>query len=61
MKLRVNFFDLSKYRDLMDSNEYLQKVLIPVSGEWVIETDDIREIERLLKSKRIKYSIQGKI
>lgn len=61
MKLRVNFFDLSKYRDLMDSNEYLQKVLIPVSGEWVIETDDIREIERLLKSKRIRYSIQGKI
>lgn len=61
MKLRVNFFDLSKYRDLMDSNEYLQKVLIPVSGEWVIETDDTREIERLLKSKRIKYSIQGKI
>ena len=61
MKLRVNFFDLSKYRDLMDSNEYLQKVLIPVSGEWVIETDDTREIERLLKSKRIRYSIQGKI
>ncbi len=61
MKLRVNFFDLSKYRDLMDSNEYLQKVLIPVSGEWVIETDDTREIERLLKSKRIRYSIHGKI
>ena len=38
---------------------YLQKVLVHVNGEWVIETEDTREIERLLKSKRIRYSIKN--
>lgn len=58
MKLRVNFFDLKKYLELLESNEYLQKVLVAVRGEWVIETEDTREIERLLNSNRIRYSIQ---
>ncbi len=59
MKLRINFFDLLKFDELLDGNSYLQKVLVPVNGEWVIETEDTREIERLLKSKRIRYSIKN--
>lgn len=58
MKLRVNFFDIVKLTKLIDSNEYLEKVLTPSRGEWLIETEDTREIERLLKSNRIRYSIK---
>lgn len=58
MRLRVNFFDIVKITKLIDSNEYLQRVLTAVSGEWIIESKDTREIERLLKSNRIRYSIK---
>lgn len=59
MKLRINFFDLLKFDELLDGNSYLQKVLVHVNGEWVIEAEDTREIERLLKGKRIRYSIKN--
>lgn len=59
MKLRINFFDLLKFDELLDGNSYLQEVLVHVNGEWVIEAEDTREIERLLKGKRIRYSIKN--
>lgn len=58
MKLTINFFDALKFEELRDSNEYLTNVLTPVDGAWFIETNDTREIERLLKKNRIRYNIK---
>ena len=58
MKLYVRFGSLSKFQDLFDSSEYLQKVLSQTrSNVYYIETDDTSGIVRLLKSRNINYKI----
>lgn len=58
MKLYIRFESLSKFQDLFDSNEYLRKVLSQTrSNVYYIETDDMSEIVRLLKSRNINYKI----
>ncbi len=58
MKLYVRFGSLSKFQDLFDSSEYLQKVLSQTrSNVYYIETDNHTEIVRLLKSRIINYKI----
>jgi hypothetical protein len=58
MKLYIRFGSLSKFQDLFDSSEYLQKVLSQTrSNVYFIETDDTSEIVRLLKSRNINYKI----
>ena len=58
MKLYIRFGSLSKFQDLFDSSEYLQKVLSQTrSNVYYIETDDHTEIVRLLKSRNINYKI----
>ena len=58
MKLYIRFGSLVKFQALFDSNEYLQKVLTQTkSNMYFIETDDLREINRLLKSRNINYKI----
>lgn len=52
-------FSLSRFLDLYDKNEYLQKVLIPVGGNsYSVETDDTTEIRRLFVANRIKYTTE---
>lgn len=58
MKLSISFFDIVKFDKLRDNNEYLKKVIVFANGYWYIETDDTREIERLLEKNSIKYSIK---
>ena len=61
MKLYIRWGSLGKFQDLFDSNEYLRKVLSQTrSNVYYIETDDLEEIERLLKSRRINFEISGK-
>lgn len=61
MKLYIRFGSLAKFQDLFDSNEYLQSVLSQTrSNVYFIETDDAKEIERLLKSRNIKFDISDK-
>lgn len=58
MKLYIRFGSLAKFQKLFDENEYLQKVLSPTnSNVFFIETDDLTEIVRLLKSRNINYKI----
>lgn len=62
--LYIRFNSLSKFQDIFDSNEFLQKILSPTdSNVYFIETDDIeklRELERVLNKNRIKYNINTK-
>lgn len=59
MKLYVNLFSLDEFLTLYSDNEYLQKVLIHNDGNvYIIDTNDLVEIERLLNSRRIKYKIK---
>ena len=61
MKLYIRFGSLSKFQDLYDENKYLQKVLSQTtSNVYLIETDNIEEIERLLKSRKINFEIAEK-
>lgn len=61
MKLYIRFGSLARFQDLYDSSEYLQKVLSPTrSNVYFIETDDTSEIDRLLKSRNINYTISDK-
>lgn len=61
MKLYIRFGSLGRFQDLFDSSEYLQKVLSQTrSNIYFIDTDDVREIERLLKSRNIKFDISDK-
>lgn len=61
MKLYIRFGSLSKFQDLFDSSEYLQKVLSQTrSNVYHIETDDTSEIVRLLKGRNIKFDISDK-
>ena len=61
MKLYIRFGSLAKFQDLFDSSEYLQLVLSQTrSNVYYIDTDDVREIERLLKGRNIKFDISDK-
>lgn len=61
MKLYIRFGSLARFQDLYDSNEYLQSVLSQTrSNIYFIDTDDVKEIERLLKSRNIKFDISDK-
>ena len=60
MKITVNPFDIRKLDKLMEDNEFVRMVLEPVDGYWFVETennDQLRELKRLLNSKRIRYTI----
>lgn len=56
--LSVNMFDARKLENLIDNNEYLQRVLEFNNGRWYINTDEFSEIERLLNKNRIRYKIK---
>lgn len=61
MKLYIRFGSLSKFQDLYDSSEYLQKVLSQTrSNVYYIDTNDVREIERMLKGRNVKFDISDK-
>lgn len=61
MKLYIRFGSLARFQNLYDGSEYLQTVLAPTrSNVYLIETDDTREIRRLLKSRNINYEISDK-
>ena len=61
MKLYIRFGSLAKFQELYDSSEYLQKVLSQTrSNIYYIDTDDVKEIERLLKGRSIKFDISDK-
>jgi hypothetical protein len=61
MKLYIRFGSLARFQDLYDSSEYLQKVLSQTrSNIYYIDTNDIREIERLLKGRNVNYAISDK-
>lgn len=61
MKLYIRFGSLHRFQALFDSNEYLQKVLSQTkSNVYFIETDEMSEIRRLLKSRNINYEISDK-
>ena len=60
MKLYIRFISLRKFLELFDNNLYLRRVLRQTdSNVYLIETDDLTEIERLLKERRIKYKIEN--
>jgi len=60
MKLYIRFGSLAKFQELYDSNEYLIDVLEPTNyNVYCIETDDLTEIERLLKGRSINYAIKN--
>ncbi len=59
MELYIKFGSLSKFQDLFDDNEYLRKVLRPTNyNVYYIETNNIKEIIRLLESNGINYKIK---
>ena len=61
MKLYIRFGSLARFQDLFDSSEYLRTVLSQTrSNIYYIDTDDHTEIERLLKSRNIKFDISDK-
>lgn len=60
MILTVHLFDLMKAQELIDSNEFLRKVLIARQGAWLVDTNDkrhIAEIRRLFTARRIRFKI----
>jgi hypothetical protein len=61
MKLYIRFGSLARFQDLFDSSEYLQTVLSQTrSNIYFIDTEDVKEIERLLKGRSIKFDISDK-
>lgn len=61
MKLYIRFGSLVKFQTLFDSSEYLKKVLSQTrSNVYLIETDDLTEIRRLLISRNINFEISDK-
>lgn len=59
MQLYIKFGSLSKFQGLFDENEYLRKVLRPTNyNVYYIETNNIKEIIRLLESNGINYKIK---
>ena len=57
MKLSINLFDLVKFENLRDGNEYIERVTEWIDGMWHININDISEIERLLIKYRIRYRV----
>lgn len=61
MKLYVRAGSLVKFQNLFDENKYLQKVLEPTTWNvYLINTDDLSEIRRLLISRGINFEISDK-
>ena len=61
MKLYIRFGSLARFQSLFDSSEYLQTVLGQTgSNVYLIETDDLTEIRRLLISRNINFEISDK-
>lgn len=61
MKLYIRFGSLARFQSLFDSSEYLQTVLVQTgSNVYLIETDDLTEIRRLLISRNINFEISDK-
>lgn len=61
MKLYIRFGSLARFQSLFDSSEYLQTVLSQTrSNIYYIDADDVKEIERLLKSRNVNYVISDK-
>ncbi|MEA5046524.1 MAG: hypothetical protein VB075_18385 [Petrimonas sp.] len=61
MKLYIRFGSLVKFQALFDDNWYLRKVLSQTgSNVYLIETDDLTEIRRLLISRNINFEISDK-
>lgn len=61
MKLYIRFGSLSKFQILFETSEYLKKVLSQTkSNVYLIETDDLTEIRRLLISRNINFEISDK-
>lgn len=61
MKLYIRFGSLARFQSLFDSSEYLQTVLSQTgSNVYLIETDDLTEIRRLLISRNINFEISDK-
>lgn len=59
MKLYIRLISLGKFLELFDDNLYLRRVLRQTnSNVYLIETDDLTEIKRLLKSRNINYVIK---
>jgi hypothetical protein len=59
MQLYIKFGSLMKFQNLFDDNEYLRKVLKPTNyNVYLIETNNIKEIIRLLESNGINYKIK---
>ena len=59
MELYIKFGSLSKFQDLFDDNDYLRKVIRPTNyNVYNIETNNIKEIIRLLESNGINYKIK---
>ena len=59
MKLNIKFGSLSKFQDLFDDNDYLRKVLRPTNyNVYLIETNNLTEIIRLLEGNGINYKIK---
>lgn len=56
MKLYIKFGHLSKFRQIYEKNEFLQKVLENETGiRWEFDSGHKNEIEKLLKG--IKYEM----
>lgn len=59
MTLSINLFDLVKFENLRDDNEYLQKTTTYANGRWVIEVDDREGIEWILRKYGVRYKIKS--
>lgn len=61
MRLTVRLLDIPKLEDLIEDNEFIRKMLKPDPyGGWLMEANErqLIEIDRLLRSKGIKYTIK---
>ena len=59
MKLSINLFDLVKFENLRDENEYLQKATSYANGMWFIDVNDTKNIKKKKKKNRIRYKIKN--
>ncbi len=58
MKLSINLFDLVKFENLRDGNEFLKKATSYNNGVWFIDIGETKDIEWLLKKSSIRYKIK---
>lgn len=61
MVLKVHILDLIKADKLISDNEFLQKVLVPQQGFWLVLTDDkdqLAEIKRQFTAKNIRFKLE---